>query len=171
MNATTMTSIRPSLDNYCDTCNRKSVSYAVSIDAIKVQETLHEVMINLRSSFYLGKSLSDAIDALLKISQECKFDNWDGYGAKALSEEVFAEARCFIENLPLTAPPPELSIDPDGEIVFEWYAAPRKVFSVSVGVDRLTYAGLFGSSTIHGTEPFDNDIPKTILDNLYRVYM
>ena len=171
MNATTSTMSWTTLSSPCDTYNRKSVSHAVSDDAIEVQDKLREVMLRIRSSFSLGKSLSDAIDALLEISQECNSDNWDGYGAKALTEDIFAEARCFIENLPISAPPPELSIDPDGEIVFEWYASPRKTFSVSVGINCLTYAGIFGSSTTHGTEPFDNDIPKTIIDSLFRVYL
>jgi len=171
MSATTSTMSWPTLGSPYDTYNRKSVSHAVSNDAIEVQDKLREIMLSLRSSFSMGKSLTDAIDALLIISQDCNSDNWDGYGAKALTEDVFAEARCFIENLPISAPPPELSIDPDGEIVFEWYASPRKIFSVSVGINSLTYAGIFGSSTTHGTEPFDNDIPQTIIDNLFRVYL
>lgn len=171
MIATTSTMSWPTLSSPYDAYNIKSLSHAVSDDAVEVQDKLREVMLCIRSSLSLGKSLSDAIDALLKIGQDCNSDNWDGYGAKALKEEVFAEARCFIENLPISAPPPELSIDPDGEIVFEWYVSPRRVFSVSVGINSLTYAGIFGSSTTHGTEPFDNDIPKTIIDGLFRVYL
>ena len=67
-------------------------------------------------------------------------------------------------------PAPEVAIDPDGEVSFEWYHGPRRVFSISIGSsDELTYAGIYGSSKARGVETFNFEIPRVVLDNLRRL--
>ena len=68
-------------------------------------------------------------------------------------------------------PAPEIGVEPDGEVVFEWYGGKRKVFSISMGSrNELTYAGLYGISKTFGVEQFYGNIPDTLLDNVSRVF-
>jgi len=108
--------------------------------------------------------------ALEEVYREASVDNWDGYGAKAVAPETYERARLFLNLIPTTAPPAEVSAEPDGEISFEWRRGPWRLFSVSVGpTSRLTYAGLFGRRRAHGTEFFVNELPEVITRNLRRL--
>ena len=80
-------------------------------------------------------------------------------------------AELFLKQLPSHIPPPEVEADLDGEINFEWYLEPRKVFSISLNAEgRLSYAGLFGPAKSHGTEMFQDSIPREIILKLDRLF-
>jgi hypothetical protein len=76
----------------------------------------------------------------------------------------------FASLLPRFAPVPETSVDPDGEISFDWFGPSGKMFSVSVNKSgRLSYAGLFeNKNRSHGTETLGASFPPTILNGLVR---
>ena len=102
--------------------------------------------------------------------EECSFDDWDGYGAKAIDGLSWKNALWFSQLLPSNVPVPEIYVDSNGEATFEWYIAPRQVFSVTVrGNGELVYAGIFGANKIHGTVHLDDELPEVILGNIYRV--
>ena len=112
-----------------------------------------------------------AIGALEVAYKEASRENWDGYGASPVSGASYDRAKRFLRTLPSTLPPPEVAIDPDGEISFEWRGGSRQVFSVSVGPrGELNYAGLFGTSKAHGVEYLEDKLPETIVDNLRRLF-
>ena len=117
----------------------------------------------------IGMHSTDALsynglrDELLDLFLEHRTDDWDGYGAKAATEEALAAAFTFLNMLPTTIPRPELSVEPDGSIVFEWYQRPGRVFSVTVEKDeQLSYSGLFDSSQTSGIESFEENSPEVI---------
>jgi len=108
-------------------------------------------------------------DTLAEVYEECCFDNWDGFGAKAVTAKVYEEATRFIVLLPTLALVPEIAADPDGEIAFEWRNG-CDTFSVSVGANGcLTYAGIFGTNKVSGLVRFGECIPKVITDSLYNI--
>ncbi len=120
-------------------------------------------------SVTLGERIRQAESALHEACMDSARENWDGYGAKHINGESSVLAIRFLKMLPATIPIPEISIDPDGEVSFEWYKEPRRIFSVSVGAHNdLSYAGLFGVNDTHGTEYFGDEIPTPILENLRR---
>jgi len=43
-------------------------------------------------------------EELLKIFEECRQPNWDGYGAQAVREETYDLAHQFLAALPLSIP-------------------------------------------------------------------
>jgi len=97
-------------------------------------------------------------------------DDWDGYGAEIVDLDSVPSAVWFAYLLPMHVPIPDIYVDPDGEIGFEWYLGPRRVFSVTVRRNsELAYAGLFGVNKICGVEYLDDELPETILDNILRV--
>ena len=94
-----------------------------------------------------------------------------GDDAKAIDFDSYSEATRFAQTFPKTIPLPDVTVEPDGEIAFEWYRQPRRVFSISIGSRNvITFAGLFGLNKVNGEEYFGDEIPKTILDNLERLY-
>jgi len=110
---------------------------------------------------------------LLAISQmrvqieECSENNWDGYGAQSIKYKSYENARILLNNLPKSVEDPEVSIDPDGNIYFEWYKNHVQVFSVIVDSDKkIYYALLQDERREHGCEPFFDEIPKRLLEIL-----
>lgn len=110
--------------------------------------------------------------ALDNLRTECLHDNWDGYGAKALQSGAYSAALRFLQQLPPTIPEPDLAVDPDGMVAFEWINGARKAFSISIGNHgELVYAGIFENCTTHGTEFLDERFPKILVDHLQRIFL
>jgi len=143
---------------------------AWSDEARKLRENENKVF-DHDPSISLGERYKEAKNALHCAYEETLKDDWDGYGAERVQKASVAQALDFLKLLPTTVPLPEISVDPDGEISLTWQREPRLVFSVSISKDGvLSYAGLFGRSKTHGVEDFIQTIPKTITDNLQRLY-
>jgi hypothetical protein len=146
-------------------------SIGVSETAERLRKIFEDMLEDCSQSVIIGSEL-EIIQELNNLWEECSFENWDGYGAKPIDPDSFSEAERFIKALPTTAPRPEISADPDGEISIDWIIEPRKVFSVSIGRrNEITYAGLFGSNKTYGREYFGDEIPKAISDNLDRLFL
>lgn len=147
-------------------------SPGVGNDLHRLEELLRETIGSLYSSVSLGQRLQDTLLRLYRVLEECGDTNWDGYGAQPVTFEAYENARRFAYALPFGFPIPEVSAEPDGEITFEWFASPTKVFSVSIGVNNeLNYAGLFGASRTYGTEVFYAEIPEVVLSHIKRVIL
>ena len=145
---------------------------AVGKDSENLLASYERVIGGLETTETIRSKVQIRMD-LNKILAECSFQNWDGEGALAISEDVYIEALRFIKNLPtyVDLPLPEINPDNDGELSLEWYRNKRQVFVVSIsGKNRITYAGLFGTNDIHGTEFFGESIPPIVLINLQRLF-
>jgi hypothetical protein len=113
------------------------------------------------------RSAQESLDVAFAKAQE---DDWDEMGSAHVEPSTYAYATQLLRMLPTSTPTPDISIDVDGEILFEWDYGPRHVFSISIGRDgTLTYAGLFGYTKTHGTEHFREALPLVIYDCLSRV--
>lgn len=146
-------------------------SYGVGDVAVRLDEWLAEIRDWLDATISLGASRREALRQLYEVLEDCGRSDWDGYGAKPVSFEAYERAKQFIAALPRELPVPEISADPDGDVSFEWYSAPSKVFSVSASPNNeLNYAGLFGVSRTHGTEIFHDEIPQILLFHIKRVF-
>lgn len=125
---------------------------------------------------YLHESPAFGIESVLRnelaeVWRECQQANWDGYDALPVSRDVLSYMYQFLEALPFGFPPPSINADPQGCLSVEWYRNPRRVLSVAVSDDgSLHYAALLGANKACGTETFDGDIPKNILNLVQRVY-
>jgi len=146
-------------------------NWGVSESANEIQRETEELQKNFCRSVTFGEHLSEMIERLFEARQEHAINNWDGYGAKAIDEQSYQNAVRFILSLTPDIPAPEIGVEPDGEVVFEWYGGKREVFSISMGSrNELTYAGLYGISKTYGVEHFYENIPDTLLNNIYRVF-
>lgn len=112
-----------------------------------------------------------AIDTLNSIFQECKDSNWDGFGANSIKRETLVAAQAFVDSLPKNFPIPELGVEPDGHITFEWYISSSRLLSISISPDStLFYAGIFGNAKVSGVEYFLGKVPDQLVTLIRRVY-
>ena len=85
--------------------------------------------------------------------------------------DTFGAAIRFAYCLPRFGPLPEVSVDPDGEISFDWISpSGDEMFSVSVNnQNQLAYAGWFGEkSRVHGIEQLGQSCPQEIIRGIFK---
>jgi hypothetical protein len=134
--------------------------FIATISLAERRELLRSTMIGAESAF----------DELGNVSEECRYDNWDGYGAKAITTDTLRNAYCVLEAIPIGYPSPSIGAEPDGAITLEWHRDRRHTLSVSVDDDgNLTYAALLGPSKVYGVEIFFGDLPAIILELVVKV--
>lgn len=86
--------------------------------------------------------------------------------SRDISEATLSKAYQFAIALPSDIVQPELSVDPDGEIAFDW-ANDDSILSISVGgAGRIVYAGKFAETTTSGTIYFSDRIPASLRNAL-----
>lgn len=77
----------------------------------------------------------------------------------------------FLWLLPANVPTPEMVIEPDGEVAFDWDEGRGRVLSISMSDSgTVGYAGLIGLEPVYGRAPFAGTIPETVLYLLTRLY-
>lgn len=85
------------------------------------------------------------------------------------SAGAISYAISLADMLPSDIPGPEVSVDDDGDILFDWDRGRRQIFTISVSPDgTLKYAGLFGGNRAYGTERLAEALPEAIRLNLSR---
>ncbi|WP_416760136.1 hypothetical protein ACNI65_24785 [Roseateles sp. So40a] len=86
--------------------------------------------------------------------------------ADEVSMRALAKAILFALLLPPDVQPPEISVDPDGEIAFDWDGNDGMV-SVSVGPQgRIVYAAEIGFKPTSGTVQLSAELPEGIRASL-----
>src|SRR2546427_11565723 len=107
---------------------------------------------------------AESLTRLEKLASECSQENWDGYGAAAVSTAAVANAARLIRVLPAQLPPPDPGAEPDRCVTLEWYTSPSWLVSVSVlPEDRLDYAAWLGNRKEHGSWNFMNEAPASLV--------
>ena len=99
-------------------------------------------------------------------------DNWDGYGARAISKQACNDAERFVQMLPDSVRMlPDISPMPAGDIALEWYGGDKKVFHVTFhGDSAIEYIGAFGGQDkVAARETFKDRIPESVLHYIGRI--
>lgn len=72
----------------------------------------------------------------------------------------------FLASIPSSAAVPIVSLDPDGEVAFDW-EHEDDIFSVSLGASgRLTYAGDIEGAKTKGSGFFGSTVPEPVLASI-----
>lgn len=84
---------------------------------------------------------------------------------------VLVLAQRFLFALPSNVPSPELAIDNDGDVSFDWRGPRGKMLTVALREDgRLAYAARISAfDKDHGVKQFDDAIPARVMELLYQV--
>ncbi|MEZ4647528.1 MAG: hypothetical protein R3E97_01870 [Candidatus Eisenbacteria bacterium] len=143
---------------------------AISPTAKQLEDRWVEAL-DYRPTVSIGERWIRLVTAIEDAADEASEPDWDGHGALPANELAVRWAFQFALSLPRDLPLPELSIDKDGEVSFEWSLGPRAVFSVSVAPNgTLSYAGLYGHRKCYGVESLDSAVPEPILEGIRRLY-
>lgn len=111
-----------------------------------------------------------AMEEIGRVADDCKEENWDGYGANPVDPVTAQQASEFVETLPVGTPMPTVGAEPDGQLTLEWHKSPTWTLSVSVSPDgNLHYSSIIGPSTRLGTEAFLGQCPRVIVELVHRV--
>ena len=147
--------------------------------ALESQDIEHKyevILEQFKKAESIGRNseIEPIIDELTEIFNSCSHDNWDGYGANAISENTYLEAKKIINMLSspfLNVPLPEITPEPDGDIAFEWNDNYGRTFVFSIDDNQsITYAGIFGSNKTQGFEILGDFLPGTLIYNLRRLF-
>lgn len=139
-------------------------STARSESATRLTSIREQIRRHLLESYTVRRAAESALNELDAVRGEAGFEGWNGYGAKPLNPDAYQNAKLFLEALPTTAPSPEVSADPDGDVALDWIFGHRKALTVSIGpTGRCTFAWMRGMRTFRGTDWLDDDgIPTPI---------
>lgn len=148
-----------------------SMDTGVSAEAVVLRESFNRFIAHQESSESLFGVKARLISDLRELAAECAVEDWDGYGALAVSRAVLLRAEAFIRSLPGSIPVPELSAEADGQISFDWLPSPTRTFTISVNAgNRLAYAWIDGANRGNAAEVFDNGIlPARLLRELQQI--
>lgn len=146
-----------------------SASEGVSDDARALRSKIAAIHDDFDQVFSY-QAFRDAHTAIDNAFLDAMHPDWDGYGAEPVTRETGEIAHALLDAFPTYLPAPEIAADPDGEMSFEWHAGYRRVFSISVASNRrLSYAGLDGLGSVHGTDAFRGQVPLPVLFHLVRI--
>ena len=136
----------------------------------KIIKIVRDIMWGYESITF-GLILHNINASLDDVYSETSQEDWDGYGASAITEDAYNEAKKLIYLLSSSIPMPEIVAEPTGGIGFEWRRRRGLIFVISVsGNHKIEYAGIFGENKVHGSEYFGEALPATIIDHLTRLY-
>lgn len=145
----------------------RPLSTGASQFARQLSELSDKIREHLLTSLAVSRKTESALSELNETRIEAARPGWDGYGAKPVNFDAYLYARRFLEALPTTAPAPEVSADPDGEVSLDWVFGPRRALTLSIGANgRCSYAWMRGKRTSRGTEWIDDEVPTNILGAL-----
>jgi hypothetical protein len=138
-------------------------STAMSDAGRLVAELSERTRMHLLASYAVRGAAETTLDQLEEVRREASGEGWNGYGARPMHPEAYRHARLFLEALPPSAPAPEVSADPDGDVALDWVFGRRKALSLSIGPrGRVTFAWMRGQRTFRGTDWLDDGIPTAI---------
>lgn len=148
----------------------RSRSTAQSDSANRLAAMVEEARQHLLTSYSVRRGYERALSELEETRREASTEGWNGYDARPMNPEAYIYAKIFLESMPTTAPFPEISADPDGDVALDWSFSPGKALSVSVGpTGRCTFAWMRGHRTFRGTEWLEDGVPAPIADALWRL--
>ena len=145
----------------------RAVNTGSSPEAKELEQRFKEVVFHFRRRVERERAFSELARAIDTGGEE----DWDRYGGIPVDRQVAQLACRFLNALPSAVPTPEVGLDPDGEISFDWIVSRDRQLTVSLSPDGLlSYAGIFGATSIaHGTEGFDDTVPQAIVEAIRRL--
>lgn len=82
-----------------------------------------------------------------------------------IAQNSLYASKKFIEMLPRDMKMPELAVEEDGMISLDWRLGKGNQISISPTGNRIIFAArVNGLTSVHGEEPFFDEIPQGILD-------
>lgn len=138
-----------------------------SEEARKLYIELNDVFISIKPS-----DQKWVFNELEELSINASCPNWDNLGSAPLDADTYQIAKRFILALPSSLPAPELTVDRDGEVNFDWFGSSGQIFSASLRKDgRIAFAGQISTRNRQsGVEEFNDSIPKRVVESIKTIF-
>jgi len=153
-------------------CRRYSDAYiseGVSKDAneLRVKPTQEALTDN---SVTIGQRYAQLFQQIIDARASAASDDWDGDGAKAVSQQAVEAALVLSTAFPQNLPMPAVQPEPTGEITFEWYKDSRHVAVVAVDGRFVRWSALAGTDAPRsGAEPYLQALPAATINVIREV--
>lgn len=127
-----------------------------------------EEQLRIALEHFFATRLSDIRGALLELVHYVP--QGDSRTVDSISRTIPRATR-LAELIPRFVPSPELALDPDGEISFDWFGPGDKIFSASVDAQgRVAYASRFSEEErVSGAFLLHDELPTSFLEALERI--
>ncbi|HEY4417684.1 MAG TPA: hypothetical protein VGO57_18475 [Verrucomicrobiae bacterium] len=143
---------------------------AVSSEGTFIKRAATNIHENIEKSQALFGSKIDAVNLLKSIANSHLEDNWDGDDAKAVHPDSFIVAELFIKALPADLLMPELDVDTNGCVLFDWTTSKSKTLTLSVGPNGvIAYAWINNSNRGRAVFAFVGTVPNEIVESIKAV--
>lgn len=105
--------------------------------------------------------VKDEIDDLFA---KANFEDWDGEGASALTQQTVTFAKRIADQLPGDVGKPEVDVGIDGEVDFDWSVGEKLTFLIcALPTGKIGFSGVFDEDThVYGTESWEGSFPKLV---------
>lgn len=143
-------------------------SFAVSQEAHQVCASIERVFTAKTTA---GSAGAQAVAELTDIFLDARIDGWDGYDGLPVAAAAYVQTERFLKSVLDKYPSPTAGATPSGSLTLEWIdEKDRRLIVAFGGEERLAYAAIFGSESVHGTVLFIRDIPLEITRHLDRIF-
>jgi hypothetical protein len=149
------------------TASQKTQYGGNSAEARKLYKEMNALLIRIKPS-----EQQWVFNELEELRNIASYPNWDNLGSRQLDADTYEIAKRFILALPSSLPAPELTVDRDGEVNFDWFSSGGQVFSASLRKDgRIAYAGQISTrKRFSGLDEFNDSIPKKIVESIKSIF-
>lgn len=138
-----------------------------SHESAYIAKQLHCLRSPLKDSRAIG--VQALLDDLYLLADDCREEDWNGFGASPLSLRSLGNAEKFIRCLGMDSRDASLGANAKGWVTLQWGPSAKWTLSIVITNDGwLHWAALFGSVREHGTTPFMGAIPKNIAKLIQR---
>lgn len=108
-------------------------------------------------------SLGAALSALQRLTLEAAHAGWLAEGCPSLNSAAYDYARKFLAALLPTTSQPDVSVDPSGDVAFEWDFGPGRWLVASIDSDGLiSFASANRTSRLRGQVHFAGSLPEPL---------
>jgi len=122
------------------------------IDLLDLQRKDYYNLSVASSSVNGGKARKE----LEELVDECSEKNWDGYESLPVNMLSAIRAERLLELLPDHINEPEVSLDGDGQVIFEWFTRSRATSLLVKPEEQIIFSDIDGKKRIRGRVHFDS---------------
>ncbi len=136
-----------------------------------LHEALKHGLINQFSTDYSTtlsiRSRTSVLNRIREVAEERLDDARRGYPTGLVHTLTQLWSRSFLLRLPAWLDDPEVGVDPNGDLTFEWYAGPDHILSISLApTGSVVYAYANGLRRENGCDDIAQDIPGNLIELL-----
>lgn len=110
---------------------------------------------------------AEVIERINEVADERMEDAHRGYATAIVHPYTRGWARTFLLRLPRWVEDPDVGVDPNGDLTFEWYAGPDHILSISLAPNgSIVYAYANGLRRENGCDDLSHAIPANLIELL-----